>query len=70
MISILISIFLIILYVASRNTSLPIVGIWTDVYMIDLATKTIQIDIIVISVILLHDLKKEQIMLGSRQHIG
>lgn len=66
--SILISIFLIILYVASRNISLPIVGIQTDVGMIDLATKTIQVGIIAISVILLRDLKKEQIIPGSHQY--
>ncbi len=66
--SILISIFLIILYVASRNINLPIVGIQTDVGIIDLATKTIQVGIIAISAILLRDLKKEQIIPGSHQY--
>lgn len=69
-ISILISVFLIILYIASRNISLPIVGIQTDIGMIDLATKTIQVGIIAISVILLRNLKKEQIIPGSQQHIA
>ena len=68
--SILISIFLIILYVASRNINLPIVGIQTDVGMIDLATKTIQVGIIAISAILLRDLKKEQIIPESHQYTG
>ncbi|MDE1818731.1 MAG: hypothetical protein KGI19_09030 [Thaumarchaeota archaeon] len=68
-ISILISIFLIILYIASRNISLPIVGIQTDIGMIDLATKTIQVGIIAISAILLRNLKREQIIPGSQQYV-
>ena len=67
--SILVSIFLIVLYVASRNINLPIVGMQTDVGMIDLATKMIQVGIITISAILLRDLKKEQIIPGPQQYI-
>jgi len=65
-ISILISIFLIILYIASRNISLPIVGMQTDVGAIDLATKVIQVGIVATSVILLRDLKKEQVLPPSQ----
>lgn len=64
-ISILISVFLIILYIASRNINLPIVGIQTDVGAIDLVAKIIQVGIVVISAILLRDLKKEQIISHS-----
>ncbi len=61
-ISILVSIFLVALYVASRTINLPIVGIQTDVGIIDIATKVIQVGIIAISVRLVQDLKKEQVL--------
>lgn len=59
-ISILVSVFLVVLYAASRTINLPIVGIQTDVGIVDIITKIIQICIIVISVRLVQDLKKEQ----------
>lgn len=61
-ISILVSVFMVILYVASRNINLPVVGIQTDVGVIDLVAKTIQMGIIAISAILLHDMKKYQVL--------
>lgn len=61
-ISILISIFLVMLYVASRTINLPIVGIQGDVGIVDIITKIIQVGIIAISVRLVQDLKKEQIL--------
>ena len=65
-ISILVSVFMIILYIASRKINLPIVGIQTDVGVIDLATKTIQIGIIAFSALLLRDLKKHQVLPNSQ----
>ncbi|MHB8601861.1 MAG: hypothetical protein ACYC6W_03735 [Nitrosotalea sp.] len=65
-ISILISIFLLVLYIASRNINLPIVGMQTDVGAIDLVTKVIQVGIVATSVILLRDIKKEQILSISK----
>ena len=62
MISILVSIFLVALYVASRTMNLPIVGIQTDVGTVDIITKIIQVGIIAISVRLVQDLKKEQVL--------
>jgi hypothetical protein len=62
-ISIIVSVFMVILYVASRSVNLPVVGIQTDVGVIDLATKTIQLGIITFSAILLRNLKKRQIYL-------
>lgn len=61
-ISILVSIFLVVLYVASRTISLPLVGIQKDMGMIDIITKIIQAGIIAISVRLVQELKKEQIL--------
>ena len=66
MISILVSVFMIVLYIASRNINLPVVGIQTDVGVIDLATKTIQLGIIAFSAILLRDLKKYQVLPNSQ----
>lgn len=60
-ISILVSVFLVVLYVVSRTTNLPIVGIQTDIGIVDIITKIIQVGIIAISVRLVQDLKKEQI---------
>ena len=64
--SILVSAFMIFLYIASRKINLPIVGIQTDVGVVDLSTKAIQVGIIVFSIILLQKLKKYQI-LGDSQ---
>ncbi|MDE1844650.1 MAG: hypothetical protein KGI10_04895 [Thaumarchaeota archaeon] len=64
-ISIILSVFLIGLYIASRNINLPVVGIQTDVGTIDIVTKVVQMGIIAFSAILLRDLKKEQILPDS-----
>jgi len=61
-ISILVSIFLMALYVASRTINLPLVGVQEDIGTVDIITKIIQIGIIAISVRLVQDLKKEQIL--------
>jgi uncharacterized membrane protein YiaA len=61
-ISILVSIFLVVLYVASRTINLPVVGIQEDIGTVDIITKIIQIGIIAISVRLVQELKKEQIL--------
>lgn len=66
MISILVSVFMMVLYIASRNINLPVVGIQTDVGVIDLATKTIQLGIIAFSATLLRDLKKYQVLPNSQ----
>lgn len=62
MISILVSVFMIVLYIASRNINLPVVGIQTDVGVIDLVAKIIQIGIIAFSAILIRDSKKHQVL--------
>lgn len=61
-ISILVSIFLMVLYVASRTINLPIVGVQEDIGTVDIITKIIQVGIIAISVRLVQDLKKEQML--------
>lgn len=61
-ISILVSIFLVVLYVASRTINLPVVGIQEDIGTVDIITKIIQVGIIAISVRLVQELKKEQIL--------
>lgn len=61
-ISILVSIFLLVLYVASRTINLPVVGVQEDIGIVDIVTKVIQVGIIAISVRLVQDLKKEQIL--------
>jgi len=61
-ISILVSIFLMVLYVASRTINLPVVGVQEDIGTVDIITKIIQIGIIAISVRLVQELKKEQIL--------
>lgn len=61
-ISILVSVFMIFLYIVSRSINLPVVGIQTDVGVIDLLTKIIQVGIIAFSAILLRDLKKHQVL--------
>ena len=65
-ISILVSIFLVLLYVASRTINLPVVGVQEDIGVVDIATKIIQVGIISISVRLVQDLKKEQILPTTR----
>ena len=55
----LISLTLIGLYVASRTINLPVVGIQGDVGLIDILSKVSQGSIIVISVLLLRNWKKE-----------
>ena len=52
-ISLIGSVALIALYIASRNASLPIVGQQEDVGITDLASKVLQIGIIIICAILL-----------------
>ncbi len=61
-ISILVSIFLMVLYVASRTINLPVVGVQEDIGTVDIITKIIQIGIIAISVRLVQELKKEQLL--------
>lgn len=65
-ISILVSMFLVLLYVASRTINLPVVGIQEDVGIVDIITKIIQVGIIAISVRLVQDLKKEQILPATK----
>lgn len=57
----LISITLIGLYVLSRTVSLPLVGIQEDVGIIDILAKITQGSIVVISLLLLQNWKKEKI---------
>ena len=59
----LISILLIGLYIVSRTVNLPIVGIQQDVGTIDVASKVIQISIIVSSTLLNVNWNKEKIIL-------
>lgn len=57
----LISLALIGLYIASRTIALPVVGIQSDVGLIDVLSKVIQGSIIVISLTLLRNWNKEKI---------
>lgn len=57
----LISIALIGLYVLSRTVSLPLVGIQEDVGIVDILAKITQGSIVVISLLLLQNWKKEKI---------
>ena len=57
----LVSIALIGLYVVSRTVSLPIVGIQEDVGLVDVLAKVTQGSIVVISLLLLQNWKKEKI---------
>lgn len=59
-ISIIISVVLIGLYAAARTTSLPIVGLESSTGTIDIVSKVLQVGIIVVSVLLLPELKKNQ----------
>ncbi|MDE1725748.1 MAG: hypothetical protein KGH89_00600 [Thaumarchaeota archaeon] len=57
----MISIALIGLYVASRTTSLPIVGVQGDVGIVDILCKVTQGAIVVVSLLLLRNWNKEKI---------
>ncbi len=65
-VAMIISISLIALYVASRTTSLPVVGIQSDVGPVDIASKAIQSVIIVLSLLIMPYLKREQLSLAMR----
>lgn len=60
-ISLIGSVMLIVLYIASRNVNLPIVGQQEDVGITDLASKVLQIGIIAICTILLARSKRFQV---------
>ena len=59
-ISVVISVALIGLYVAAKTISLPITGLERDVGIIDVTSKVLQVAIVIISIILLPQLKKNQ----------
>ncbi|MGI0059119.1 MAG: hypothetical protein ACREBJ_05055, partial [Nitrosotalea sp.] len=61
----LISIALIGLYVVSRTSNLPVVGIQEDVGMIDILCKVTQGAIIVISIVMLSNWHKEKIKISQ-----
>lgn len=61
----LISIALIGLYIVSRTTTLPVVGIQEDVGLIDILSKITQGTIIVISLLLLRNWNKEKIKISQ-----
>ena len=63
--AIIASVALIGLYAASRMVNLPVVGKQDDFGVLDIASKVLQVAIIVISVILLPKLKKAQIHLTA-----
>jgi hypothetical protein len=57
----LISLALIGLYITSRTTALPVVGIQGDVGLVDILSKVTQGSIIVVSLLLLRNWNKEKI---------
>ena len=61
----LISVALIGLYVVSRTITLPVVGIQEDVGMIDIISKITQGSIIVLSIVLIRNWKKEKIKVSQ-----
>jgi hypothetical protein len=61
----LISIALIGLYIASRTTALPVVGIQGDVGLADILSKVTQGSIIVVSLLLLRNWNKEKIKVSQ-----
>src|SRR5579863_3705793 len=61
----LISVALIGLYVASRTISLPLVGIQNDIGMTDVLVKITQSVIVVVSLLLLRNWKKEKITVSQ-----
>lgn len=61
----LISVALIGLYVVSRTITLPVVGIQEDVGMIDIISKITQGSIIVLSILLIRNWKKEKIKVSQ-----
>ena len=60
----LISVALIGLYIVSRTVTLPVVGIQGDVGLIDILAKVSQGAIIVVSLLLLRNWKKEEIKIS------
>ena len=67
-ISAIISVSLILLYVASRTVNLPAVGIQEDVGPLDIFSKVIQGGVVSLCLILLPHIKKEQhVILNGRQ---
>lgn len=61
----LISIALIGLYVASRTTNLPVVGIQEDIGLIDIISKVSQGAIVVVSLLLLRNWNKEKVKVSQ-----
>lgn len=59
-ISVVISLALIGLYVAARFISMPIVGLEGNTGIIDITSKVLQTGIIIVSILLLPELKKNQ----------
>lgn len=64
-ITILVSVGLIGLYIASREISLPVVGVQDDVGMIDIISKATQGALVVISLLLLRKWNKEKIKVSQ-----
>lgn len=60
----LVSLALIGLYIVSRTTALPVVGIQDDVGLIDILSKITQGSIIVVSLLLLRNWNKEKIKIS------
>jgi len=60
-ISTVISLSLIGLYVAAKMITMPIVGIESDVGVVDAGSKVLQVVIVIISIMLLPELKRNQI---------
>ena len=60
----LVSLALIGLYIVSRTTALPVVGIQDDVGLIDILSKVTQGSIIVVSLLLLRNWNKEKIKIS------
>jgi hypothetical protein len=61
----IISIALVGLYVASRTISLPLVGIQSDIGVIDILAKITQGALVVVSLLLLRNWKKEKITVSQ-----
>ncbi|MGB9004012.1 MAG: hypothetical protein WCC52_09430 [Nitrosotalea sp.] len=61
----LISVALVGLYVASRTISLPLVGMQNDIGMTDILAKITQSAIVVVSLLLLRNWKKEKITISQ-----
>ena len=63
--STIVSVSLILLYIASRTVNLPVVGIQEDVGILDIFSKVIQGSVASLCLILLPHIKKEQDMILS-----